>query len=216
MYDLHIHSVYSDGKAKIDEIARKAKERGLKVIAIVDHSIEHEKGLTTRKAKLRQIEIEKAMDKYNIEILSGIECGILENGKIEKPDFEFDIIIASIHSYLPSKEYYERIFKCIENEEIDILGHLHAKMFSLNGRDEEKEHKLVDMLIESGVALEINSYHNSPPLDFLLLCKESKINYSIGSDSHSIERVGDIKWAEERAKILKKGRNFLRRKKLRR
>jgi len=62
MFDLHIHSIYSDGTATIDEIARKAKEMGMKVIAIVDHSVEHRLGIDEGKAKQRQAEIEEAMD----------------------------------------------------------------------------------------------------------------------------------------------------------
>ena len=39
MIDLHIHSNYSDGTFSIEEIISKAKELGLKQIAITDHNI---------------------------------------------------------------------------------------------------------------------------------------------------------------------------------
>ncbi|MEM4541130.1 MAG: PHP domain-containing protein, partial [Archaeoglobaceae archaeon] len=70
MIDLHIHSNFSDGKASVAEIAKKAKEIGLKAIAIVDHSIELGFGLDEIKAKRREMEIEDAKAIYGIKIYS--------------------------------------------------------------------------------------------------------------------------------------------------
>ena len=36
--DLHMHSTWTDGQATIEEMAQAAKQRGLKYIAITDHS----------------------------------------------------------------------------------------------------------------------------------------------------------------------------------
>ncbi|MEM4503918.1 MAG: PHP domain-containing protein, partial [Archaeoglobaceae archaeon] len=66
--DYHIHSNYSDGKASVLEIAKKAKELRLREIAIVDHSIELSFGLDERKAKKRAEEIEIAKETYGIKI----------------------------------------------------------------------------------------------------------------------------------------------------
>ncbi len=201
--------MYSDGSASIDEIARKAKERGLKIIAIVDHSIEHPRGLNERKARRRRLEIEIAQEKYGIRILDGIECGILEDGEIAKPKHEFDIVIASVHSYISSDEFYRRIVRCIRTQDFDILGHLHAKMFYA-GRDVERDAEIIDELLENDIALELNSQHHAPPDDFLEMCMNKKILYSYGSDAHSIDRVGDIAWCVKMAKVyLKRGRFFL-------
>ena len=208
MFDLHIHSIYSDGRATVDQIVRKAKERGLKTIAIVDHSIEHKRGITEEKLKKRQVEIERAKDEYGLEVLSGVECGILPNGEIAIPDFDFDLIIASIHDILYTREYYERIINCLEKygDRIDVLGHLHSDLFSC-GRDHSKDIEILDLLIENDIALEINSLHHAPPLDLLEICSDLRIKYSIGSDAHSVDRVGDVKWCLEMAKrFLKKGK----------
>ncbi|RLI89664.1 MAG: histidinol-phosphatase [Archaeoglobales archaeon] len=201
MYDFHIHSRYSDGEGGIDEIVRKAKERKLKAIAITDHSIEHPRGLTEGKAKRRQEEIERAKAKYDIEILSGIECGIGSDGEIVMPDFKFDIVIASIHECLPAEEYYRRIELCIKKYDFDVLGHFHSSIFESYERIPEKDAEILDLLAENDIALEINTAHKAPPLD--LLNAERKLKYSIGSDAHSLSRVGDVKWGLEVAKNLK-------------
>ncbi len=206
VYDIHIHSRYSDGEAEVGEIARRAKERGLKVIAITDHSIEHPLGLSEGKAKRRQEEIDAARSRYDIEILSGVECGIGGDGEIAMPDFEFDVVIASIHECLPPEEYYRRIELCIKKYEFDILGHFHSNIFNSYERIPEKDAEILDMLAEHDIALEINTAHRAPPLD--LLNPEKKLKYSIGSDAHTLSRVGDIDWALKTARGLR-GWRFL-------
>ncbi len=212
MYDLHIHSTYSDGSASVEQIVKKAKEVGLKAIAIVDHSIEHRYGLDERKAKRRQEEIEKCASKYDIDVLSGIECGIKADGEIILPRFKFDLILASIHDFLYAEEYYHRIIECLKNNDFDVLAHLHSTMFgSLNGRILEKDLEIVDLLIERDVALEINTAHSAPPSDFLELLSSRRIKYSVGSDSHSLKRIGDVSWGFEMArKYLKNGEFILK------
>lgn len=208
--DLHIHSLYSDGNATVEEIARKAKERGLKMIAIVDHSAEHPRGMNESKAMRRRIEIEQAEQKYGIRILDGVECGILEDGKIVLPRHDFDLVIASIHTPVRKDELYRRIKKCILEYDFHILGHLHAPMFSLDGRDDERDMEILDLLEETGKALEINTNHGSPPEKTLELCMDRKLLYSFGSDAHMLSRVGDIEYAKRMAKFyLSRGKNIV-------
>ncbi|WP_346297648.1 PHP domain-containing protein [Geoglobus acetivorans] len=207
--DLHIHSMYSDGAASIDEIARKAKERNLKIIAIVDHSVEHPKGLNERKARKRKIEIEQAESKYGIRILDGVECGILEDGKIILPKHDFELVIASVHSIVPQKEMYRRLKRAIEEYDFHILGHLHAGIFSLDGRAEEYDLEILDLLEETGKALELNTHHSAPPEETLKLCLSRKITYSFGSDAHTVSRVGDLDHAKRMAKIFLKNGRFI-------
>jgi len=197
MIDLHVHSNFSDGKASVVGIARKAKEIGLKAIAIVDHSLELSFGLDEKKAKLREIEIEEARDLYGIKIYSGVECGINHSGEIFLPLHNFDFIIVSVHEN--AGNYYERVIKCVEKNSIDVLGHPLSEMFPVL-RDEKLEEAMLDVIEKYGVALELNSTHKCPPEDFLLKCADRKIKVSIGSDAHTLEKVGKVGWCEERRK----------------
>lgn len=210
MYDLHIHSCYSDGSVRIEEIVRRAKERRLKTIAIVDHSIDHKFGLTESKARKRQEEIERYSAKYDITVLSGIECGILADGEIALPDFKFDVIIASIHTHLSTTEYYHRIVECLKRNDFDILGHLHTTLFGGVDEDPERDAEIIDLLDERGIALEINTGHDSPPENFLHLCRGRRLRYSVGSDTHVVSRIGDVSKGFRLAKkFLPKGRFLL-------
>jgi len=198
--DLHIHSIYSDGDATVSEIAKKAKEIGMKAIAIVDHSIEHHFGLTEAKAKQRQVEIENASSLHNIKIYSGIECGIDAAGDIVLPEFDFDFTIASIHEFVCGKDYYDRILKCMEKYEIDVIGHPFSKLFGFEGDILELNERIIDVAEELGIAIELNSSHKSPPDHFLELCRDRKLVYSVGSDAHVLSKVGDVSWSLEKAK----------------
>ncbi len=208
--DLHIHSTYSDGNAEIHEIARKARERGMKVIAIADHSMDHPRGLNERKARRREVEIRTAEEKIGIRILDAVECAILENGEILLPDHDFELVIASIHSHLSVREVCRRVKLCIEKNDVHIIGHLHAGMFSVDSSISEFDLEIVDAAKESGVAIEINSYHMSPPESFLRLCSGKEILYSFGSDAHNLSMVGKIDFSIRMAKIyLRDGRNIV-------
>jgi putative hydrolase len=205
MYDLHIHSSYSDGTGRVEDIVRKAKERRLKAIAIVDHSIDHKFGLTEAKARRRQEEIERFSSKYDIDVLSGIECGILANGELAIPDFKFDLIIASVHDQLSTAEYYRRIIQCLKRNDLEVLGHLHSNLFCSVNEDLERDLEIIDLLEEGEIAIEINVAHESPPEDFLQLCNGRRLKYSVGSDTHVLGRVGDV------SKGFKLARRYLNR-----
>ncbi|MDD4955392.1 MAG: PHP domain-containing protein [Candidatus Omnitrophica bacterium] len=66
--DLHIHSVFSDSDATIEEIFKIAKEKNLSAIAITDHDTVD--GLE---------EARKASETYGIELVEGIELSAQKN-----------------------------------------------------------------------------------------------------------------------------------------
>lgn len=71
--DLHTHTINSDGTYTVEEIIKKASEKGLKVIAITDHDTVD--GLLDTE-KLKEYE-----NKYDIKIIKGIEMSCNLNGK---------------------------------------------------------------------------------------------------------------------------------------
>lgn len=70
MYDLHLHSTYSDGNLYLEEIISKCKMNNIKGISLTDHDTVN--GLSNMK-KYCNIE--------NIEFIPGIEFGITYKGK---------------------------------------------------------------------------------------------------------------------------------------
>jgi len=84
MYDLHIHSIYSDGTSRIDEIAKYAKRKGLKIIAITDHCSYDSWGnkLLDLKTVMERRDIIEDMRNIDLMILNGLEADILANGRV--------------------------------------------------------------------------------------------------------------------------------------
>ncbi len=68
--DLHVHSVYSDGKYTPDELCRRAKARGISLLSITDHDTLA--GEENKRA---------AAEKYGLAYLSGWEISAYSGGE---------------------------------------------------------------------------------------------------------------------------------------
>ncbi|MBI4388408.1 MAG: DNA polymerase/3'-5' exonuclease PolX, partial [Candidatus Omnitrophica bacterium] len=100
----HIHSTYSDGRASLEDMVKKAVSLGYEYIGISDHSksAAYANGLSEERVKKQQDEIDKLQKKYKtIRIFKGIESDILPDGSLDYPEKvlkNFDFIIGSVHS----------------------------------------------------------------------------------------------------------------------
>ena len=101
--DLHMHSTYTDGAATIEEMALAAKNRGLKYIAITDHSkrVSMVGGLDGDRLLEQWDEIDRINSRLRgITVLKGVEVDILERGGLDLPDdvlAQADWVVASVH-----------------------------------------------------------------------------------------------------------------------
>ena len=63
----------------------------------------------------------------------------------------------------------------------------------------EREDRIVDALVESGVALEISSRYRLPHQGLLRKAKQAGARFSLGSDAHHRAQVANLEWAIEAA-----------------
>src|SRR4051794_33671310 len=102
--DLHMHSVASDGRHTIEQMAEAARARGYEYIAITDHSATHGFGNDVPADELRrQIERVRSIDKQldGITLLAGSEVNVLPDGSLDYADDvleQLDWIVASLHT----------------------------------------------------------------------------------------------------------------------
>src|SRR5207253_8406772 len=102
--DLHMHTVASDGRFTIEQMAEAARERGYEYIAITDHSATHGFGNDVQPDELRrQIERVRELDAEidGIRLLAGSEVNVMPDGSLDYDDdllAELDWIVASMHS----------------------------------------------------------------------------------------------------------------------
>ncbi len=123
--DVHMHTVETDGRNTIEEMAEAAKGRGYKYMAITDHSknLAFANGLDDARAVAHIQRIREANQKIDgITIFAGIEVDILADGDLDLSDdvlAQMDIVIASVHSVFnqePAK-MTERLLKAISKSQ---------------------------------------------------------------------------------------------------
>ncbi|HEU0201075.1 MAG TPA: PHP domain-containing protein, partial [Burkholderiaceae bacterium] len=129
--DLHTHTKATDGTATIEQMADAARSHGLQYIAITDHSrrLTVTKGLDPVRL-LKQIgEVDRIGAKLTgIELLTGIECDVLDDGGLDLPDSSLarlDVVIAAMHSKfnLSRAQQTARILAALDNPHVRILAH---------------------------------------------------------------------------------------------
>ena len=102
--EVHMHTVETDGKNTIEEMAEAAKQRGYQYIAITDHSknLAMANGLDDKRAVKHIARIKAANDQIDgITIMSGIEVDILSDGALDLSDSvleQMDVVVASVHT----------------------------------------------------------------------------------------------------------------------
>jgi DNA polymerase IV (family X) len=200
--DLHVHSNWSDGVNTIEELTHAAIKRGYEYIAITDHS--HStviaNGLSERRLLEHIREIEKLNERFdNIRILSGTECDIRADGKLDYSNDileKLDIVIVAVHAGLEQdrNKMTKRIVVALENEHVDILAHPTGRKFGKRPAYDIDMDKMISVAKENEKVLEINS---SPwRLDLndtnARKAKEHGVMLAINTDTHTVEHFDNI------------------------
>ena len=202
--DVHMHTVETDGRNSIEEMAAAAQARGYKYMAITDHSknLAFANGLDDARALVHIQRIRNASDRMNgIRIFAGIEVDILGDGTLDLSDdvlSQMDVVIASVHSQfsLDRETMTERLLKAIENPNTSILGHPTGRQ--LLRRDEYAFD--IDSILKSAarhkVAMELNAYPDRLDLSDVHLrqAREHGVKIVINTDSHHTSHLDKIRY----------------------
>ncbi|MGD8524928.1 MAG: DNA polymerase/3'-5' exonuclease PolX [Thioalkalispiraceae bacterium] len=194
--DLHVHSDATDGHDTIEKMANAAKQRGLKYIAITDHSqhltIAH--GLNEKRLHQQLEQIDKLNENLKgITILKGSEVDILEDGQLDLPDSilrELDLVVAAVHSkfHLSRSKQTRRILRAMDSRYFTMLAHPSGRLLNEREAYEVDLPRIIKAAAERGCYLEVNSQPQRLDLDDVhcQLAKEQGVMVSINSDAHSV------------------------------
>jgi DNA polymerase (family 10) len=194
--ELHTHSTWSDGKNTIREMAQAAWERGLRVLAVTDHSagLGITGGLSVEQLWEQRAEIEAVQSELgdSLRLLHGTEVEIKADGELGFPDevlANLDIVIASIHVGLrqPRQQITARMLNAMHNPHVDIIGHPTGRLIpNREGADLDME-AVFSVAAEQGVALEINAHPRRLDLEDVYGRRaiEKGIRLSVNTDAHS-------------------------------
>jgi len=202
--DVHMHTVETDGRNTIEEMAAAAKERGYKYMAITDHSknLAFANGLDDKRAVEHIRRIREAGKKMGgITIFAGIEVDILADGDLDLSDdvlAQMDLVIASVHSVFnqePAK-MTERLLKAIANPNTSIIGHPTGRILLRRDAYAYDMHTVLTAAAKNKVAMELNSYPDRLDLNDVHLrqAKQHGVKIVINTDSHHISHMEKIRF----------------------
>jgi len=203
--DVHMHTVATDGSYTIREMAEGALLRGLKYIAITDHSknLAMTNGLDDARARdhIRAIHAVNEEMEGRIRVFAGIEVDILQDGSLDLKDetlAQMDVVIGSIHSAfnLPAEEQTERLLRAVENPYLRILGHPTGRKVLKRDPYPFDMDKVLRKCAELGVAVEHNAAPARADLSDLNLRKAKSLGckISVNTDAHSLEDMDKMRF----------------------
>lgn len=194
--DLHMHTTASDGKATLREMIEAAQARGLKYIAITDHSkrVSMANGLDGARLRKQWKEIDKLRGEYDrIHIFKGVECDILERGGMDLPDdvlAEADWVVASVHyGQKQSREQItERILEALQHPSVHCVAHPTGRLINRRERYEVDIDAVFKAAAEHGKMLELNANPARLDLDDVhcAAAKRHGVPIVISTDAHSV------------------------------
>lgn len=198
--DLHSHSTWSDGVESIRAMAEAAALRGLKTLAITDHSagLGIASGLSIERLQQQREEIRAIQAEMGdrILLLQGSEVEIRADGSLDYPDevlADLDVVIASMHTSLrqPRDQITARLLRAIQHPHVDIIGHPSGRLLpDREGADLDWE-AVLSTAQQAGIALEIDAHPARLDLDEVYARRAAAmgIPLAINTDAHAADQL---------------------------
>jgi len=208
----HNHTIASDGKNTLEEMATAAQDHGLQYLGIADHSKSsfQANGLNEQRL-IQQIEEIRTIN-TNFEdfaLFAGSEVDILKDGSLDFQDdllAELDYCVASIHNVfnLPENEMTNRLIRAMENEHVTMLGHVTGRLLLKRDPYSINMEKLIDCAAETKTIIELNCNPWRLDMDWRWWhrARDKNVLTSINPDAHSI---GQLQFLAYGVRLARKG-----------
>ncbi|MHC1696855.1 MAG: PHP domain-containing protein [Geobacteraceae bacterium] len=204
--DMHIHTLYTDGKSSIGELIARAETNGLNMIAFTEHVRADSKWFSAFADEVRELG-----DKSWVTVLVGAEARIINNdGELDISDSirgECDIILGSVHRFtdaaggyrpfseVPASEFpgleFDLALGYLRHGRGDVLAHPGGMSNKFgHGFPDELQRILMRESSNRGIAIELNSKYILDMKGFCILAAEENPLISIGSDAHDLFELG--------------------------
>jgi DNA polymerase (family X) len=202
--DVHMHTVETDGKCTIEEMAEAARDRGYQYMAITDHSknLAFANGLDDKRAEehIRKIRaVDRKME--GITIFAGIEVDILAEGELDLSDSvleQMDLVIASVHSHFNQEpaQMTDRLLRAIANPNTSVIGHPTGRQLLRREGYNFDLDKVFTAAAKVGVAMEHNAYPERLDLrdQHLRMAKAKGVKFIINTDAHHASHLEKIRY----------------------
>lgn len=202
--DLHMHTTASDGTASICEMAAAARQRGLEYIAITDHSkrVSMARGLDADRLRKQWAEIDQInQEMQGFFIFKGIECDILEDGRMDLDDdilSAADWVLASVHygQDQPAAQITRRILNAVENPHVDIIAHPTGRLINRRKPYAVDLDDVFAAVVAHQKKLELNANPARLDLNDVYCAKAASLGIPIviNSDAHSPDGMDVLRY----------------------
>lgn len=201
---VHCHTLYSDGRNSIEEMARAAEALGMEYITITDHSpsAHYAGGVELDRLKQQWDEIAEVQERVKIRILRGTESDITADGSLDYPDDvleRFDVIIASIHNRfkLGRTEMTERLVRAMRLPVFKIWGHALGRLLTHRAPIDCDVDAILAAVADAHGAIELNGdpYRLDLPPEWIPAARTLGIPFVLSVDAHSTKGLGALHYA---------------------
>jgi DNA polymerase (family 10) len=202
--DLHMHTTESDGRASLEQMAEAAQARGLKYIAITDHSkrVSMANGLDGARLRKQWAEIDRLNQTLRgLTVLKGVEVDILEKGGLDLEDdvlAEADWVVASIHygQNQPREQITSRILGALANPHVSAIAHPTGRLLNRRKPYDVDLEVVLQAAREHGKLMELNANPSRLDLDDLACAaaKRKGIPIVISTDAHGIDGLDKLRY----------------------
>jgi DNA polymerase (family 10) len=197
--DLHMHSLWSDGRDSIDAMVQGCIALGYEYMAITDHSPSSAaiRNLTADGVKKQAEEIDGLRALYpQIAILHGCEVDILPDGRLDFPDRileRFDIVLASLHdsaAHSPD-QLMQRYASAMQHPLVALITHPSNRIVPHRRAYDLDYDRLFALAVEHRTALEIDGAPSHLDLDGALARRAitAGATVAVDSDCHRAEML---------------------------
>jgi DNA polymerase (family 10) len=206
---VHCHTVWSDGRNSVEDMARAADAMGLAYITITDHSASatYAHGLDADRLRRQWDEIARVQEQVRVRLLRGTESDILRDGSLDFPDAvlgQLDVIIASVHSRhgMDADQMTRRLVRAIRHPLCKIWGHALGRYVLSRPPFECRIDEVFDAIAESRAIIEVNGDPHrldlAPP--HIRAAKRRGIRFVVSADAHSTTGIRNLRWGVDMAR----------------
>ena len=206
---MHCHTIYSDGRNSIEEMALAAEAMGMTYLTITDHSpsAHYAGGVGIDRLRAQWDEIARVQERVKIKLLKGTESDILEDGSLDYPDHvleKFDIIIASIHARykMDSEQMTQRLLRALRLPFFKIWGHPLGRLIGSRPPLTCRMEEVLDAIAESKCAIEVNGDPHRLDLEpqWIRAARTRGIKWIVSTDAHSIVGLANLHYGVSTAR----------------
>jgi DNA polymerase (family 10) len=212
---VHCHTVWSDGRHTVEEMAHAADAMGLRYLTITDHSTSatYAHGLDADRLRRQWDEIARVQEQVHVRLLRGTESDILRDGSLDFPDSvlrQLDVIIASIHNRhgLDADGMTRRLVRAMRHPLCKIWGHALGRYVLSRPPFACHMDEVLDTIAASRAIVEVNGDPHRLDLapQHIRAAKRRGIRFVVSADAHSTTGIRNLRWGVDMAR-----RGWLRR-----